>query len=159
MCNEGGIAIEAAKCEQYAGNESGQGTGETGGDTGGETSTTGSEDDWAPSQLISYDRRTDARTIATEFVDAVQLDPSMLNLDTTRVSLEPTTGYYEVLSSGELGGALGWEGGDLFLSVNGHDLQGLDAVLDAYLEVEGMDRFELELERQGETISLIYRIE
>ena len=92
-------------------------------------------------------------------MDELRINPNMLYLDSTRTGLNPASGYYEVTTSGELGSALGWEQGDLLLSVNDHGLQGFDAVLDAYLEVEDSHRFTLDLEREGVLVSLTYSIE
>lgn len=123
-----------------------------------ETDTGNNDEPWVPGRDVTIDETTGEYVIDAGALDALKRDPSPLFSDASLLSpLEH--GYFQVTASGPLSDALGWEVGDILLDVNGHELQGSDAFVDAYPELTQSQKFELTIDRDGHAVVLRYRVE
>lgn len=72
-------------------------------------------------------------SVSRELMEALRDDPSLLYGDSARF-VPNSRGYYELraVAEGDLWALLGFQTGDVFVSLNGHDLLGPEAVLLAF---------------------------
>jgi len=68
--------------------------------------------------------------------------------------------YFQLsgVAVGDLADVLGLQTGDILLSVNGQSLNGIEAAIDAYDEVESARQLALSFSRQGTTYTYYYNI-
>jgi hypothetical protein len=110
-----------------------------------------------PSTAITYN--SGVYYIDADFVDDIRADPNVLYFDGTRLTLNPTSGYFEVTTEGDLSDALGWYEGDVIVEVNGYDLASVTDVLDAFLALDTETEFEVDIDRATGPVTLYYEIQ
>jgi hypothetical protein len=123
---------------------------ETGGDPGTEP--------WDPGGNVNFDRQTGEYVIDRQAFEQLKRDPTPLLEDSSHLR-ELESGYYQVAKTGELTSALGWSTGDVLLELDGHPLQGLDALASVYAELADNTRFELKIQRGRTKILFHYRVQ
>lgn len=132
--------------------------GEDDGGTGDETDGSSHLEPWNPGRNVTLDTETGELVIDAIFLEDVKADPSPLAWDST--VLRPVeSGHYEVAVIGELADALGWELGDVLLSVDGYEIDGLSAFVTAYSDLADNSGFKLRVIRSGREVVLRYRVE
>ncbi len=90
--------------------------------------------------------------------EATKADPTPIYGDSTFLR-QLDSGYYEVVEIGELSDALAWQPGDVLLALDGHRLDGMSGVIDAYTALAGQNSFELTIQRGAGELQLRYRVE
>ncbi len=159
-CQGEGGEVRKPVCSNYGGDaEVGDGDGDGTGETGGAGETGGEDPEWNPPKVVIYDPTRDAYHIHEDFVAEIKLDWSLLTSDRTYVASTPA-GHYQLfnVAPGDLADALGLQSGDVLRSVNGHELAGLDELLEAYAALEDQAEFELTIDRDGAMLQLTYLI-
>jgi len=130
-----------------------------GGNDEGTTSTTGyPHTPWDPGIHVHFDEVTRTHVIDQDFFEALKDDPSPLNDDSSMLR-QIESGHYQVVEVGEVADALGWRAGDILYSVDGEDLGGLGAFVEAYAVLADQSSFSLKLDRDGHAVVLYYRLE
>ncbi len=130
----------------------------TGDDEGGESSSTSGGLPWAPERHVTFDAASSEWTIEPDFIDSLKDDPNQLAEDDT-VLRSADSGHYQVAEQGALAAALGWQSGDVLLSVDDYEIQGLTDYVEAYAALADNDVFELTVLRGGEKLIFTYRVE
>ena len=123
--------------------------------------TTGDDGDqqpWKPGLDITFDARSGEYVIDRLSFEELKLDPAPLLADETELR-ELSSGDFVVAAPGELSKAMGWEVGDVFLSINGYSLIGFESFALIYENESQALEFELTVERSGREVALRYRIE
>lgn len=113
---------------------------------------------WNPDRGVTFDATAGEYLIDRDLFESLKADPAPLAQDSTGLR-ELDDGHYQVTYTGELSDALGWEPGDVILSVDGHDLRGLDGFVSAYAALADNSVFVLEIQRDRSTVGLRYRVE
>ena len=133
----------------------GGGTTDTG-DTGN-TETDGEDESWSPSAHVTFDARHSAYFVDADFIAALEANPALLTQDNAYVT-STESGYYQLhaVTKGDFAYALGLRTGDVLQDLNGHELQTLDRILDAYDDLEHEQEFILTVERGADPVQLNY---
>ena len=144
-CAENGGGSNAASeldCYDY-----GSGT-ETGGGT-----------EWDPGSYVTSAGRG-VYWINSDLVDGLKRDFTIMENDSTILVESGASEYFQLsgVAVGDLADVLGLQTGDILLSVNGQSLNGIEAAIDAYDEVESARQLALSFSRQGTTYTYYYNI-
>lgn len=123
-----------------------------------ETEEGGNNQPWEPGRYIQFDPGSTEYIVDFYAYEELKQEPARLFADKSLVSLDEA-GRYQVLAEGELSEALGWELGDVLLSVNDFPLTGLEGLSAAYTELEDELQLTLVVERRGAKLELHYRVE
>jgi hypothetical protein len=113
---------------------------------------------WDPGSSVYYDRGSGEYVIDQIAFEDLKLDPSPLLGESSHLR-ELESGYYVVARVGDLADALGWQTGDILLSVDGYRLRGLGEFAAAYTSLAEETQFELTVEREQARVVLRYRIQ
>lgn len=126
------------------------------GDTG-DTGATGDCDGWNPGAHISYSAEG-VYEIDLELVDSLTSDPSLLLACDSAYYVPQSGGYYalDFIEEDDLAYNLGFQSGDVIISVNGEDLRWPQDYTSALETLEGMESFVVEVRRGISTVSLSY---
>lgn len=124
----------------------------------GETGNDPGNDAWRPGRDITFDPDTNEFVIDQLAFEELKLDPAPLFGDSSQLR-ELESGYFEVAVAGELSDALGWQVGDVLVSVDDYDLSGLAAFAAAFTDLADNTSFELAVQRERGEVLLRYRIE
>lgn len=124
----------------------------------GETGSDPGNDPWNPGAKVTIDRETGEYVIDQVAFEELENDPSLLLQDSSRLR-ELDSGHFQVAATGELTDALGWQTGDVLLSVDGYGLQGFGELSVAYTELAENTEFELTVRRGRDAVVLRYRVE
>lgn len=131
----------------------------SGGD--GVDETTASEPVWEPNAYAHYDDTQDAYIIEQTFVDAIKQNPALLVLDGVSLSQrEGVRGFqFEGISTGSLIALLGFQNGDIPLSINGFDVTSFDGVIRARSALDTATTLKVTFSRSGSTQTAMFLIQ
>lgn len=118
----------------------------------------GGNEEWEPGRFVAFDPEGNQYTLDFYALEALKQDPSPLLSDPTSLRQDGSERFV-VAAEGPLSRALGWEIGDVLLSINGHRLTGLEGASVAYTELEDELDFTLLVERGASKLELRYRVE
>ena len=111
-----------------------------------------------PDGAVTLDVDSGERVIDQDLFEALHDDPALLRRDSTRVDLLDS-GYFHVSAQGTLSDVMGWQHGDVFLSLNDYSLQGMENVSIAYQDISHSTYFTLTIQRDRAPVVLRYRVE
>ena len=141
----GGATVVSANCES----DSWPGTG---GESGGLL--------WEPELYVSYDPSSDKYRVDSTFASNLQSDGfTPLNNDSARISAGPLG--YPILTNvtqGDLADLLGFQSGDVILTVNNVNLSSPQGWVDTYLKLQNETEFVVEVQRGTSQVVLRYEL-
>ena len=132
----------------------------------GELETTGEDpiptteppEPWPPDGAVTLDVDSGERVIDQDLFEALHDNPAMLRRDKTRIDLL-NSGYFHVAAQGALSDVMGWQRGDVFVSLNDYSLRGMKKVSVAYQDISHSTYFTLTIQRDRVPMVLRYRVE
>ncbi|WP_157595262.1 hypothetical protein [Plesiocystis pacifica] len=147
-CSEAGGVAKAVDVCPLGGGDDEAGEGEDGSE----------QSSWSPSELVELDIESGVFVIDLEALEELKRDPTPLFQEKTHLGLVED-GRYRVTRMGPLGAAMGWEVGDVLITLNGYEIRGLDSFSNVLELIEGESEFQLNGMRGEEVMVLSYRVE
>jgi hypothetical protein len=125
---------------------------------GDDTAGYGGCSSWSPGSYVAYNSQSGVYEVEEDLVREVSNDPYLLIACDSAYYVPVSGGYYALgfIDSTDLAHHLGFQNGDVILSVNAIDLQWPQDYLDALSAVDEETEFEISVKRNGNTISLFY---
>lgn len=118
----------------------------------------GEADQWSPAEYVTYEPATRTHVIAKEFFAELLAEPNLLLLDDARVRWIDNRLKFETIEPGELAHVLGFENGDVVVSVNGYGLTTTSELFSAFDALHGSEAFVVEVIRNEDVVVLRYAL-